>query len=169
MSEERNHHNMENNSFFDNEYRKYTDHKSDSCATGSFTLNDLTMMYGMENTTMLKDYETAATRMTHLTKAVQDHTDDRIESLTGSIQDDVRSDYEFDPDELTIGELIAINEEFLKKQQELADTPREPYIASMIASYPGESTEKVSVISVPKEAIASDESPFISIDDIING
>lgn len=159
----------EENSFFDNEYRKYTGtHTADSCATGSITLNDLTGIYGIENTRMLKDYETASLRMTHLTRTIQDNTDRKIENLRGHEEDEIRSDYEFDADELTIGEIIAINEEILKKQKELSERPEEPYLSGMIAAFPGEHTERISVISVPNEAIASDESPFISVDEIID-
>ncbi len=157
----------EDNSFFDSEYKKYTSEGSaDSCATGSLTLDDLTAMYGTENTRMLKDYETASLNMSELTRSIHENTDAKIESLQGQAAEDVRSDYEFDPDEVTIGEMIRINEEIAKKQKELSEESKEPYLANVIAAFPGEETEQIAVISIPNEAIASDESPFISVDDI---
>lgn len=159
----------ENNSFFDTEYKKYTNTgHTDSCATGSFTLNDLTTRFGTGKTQMLKDYETASLKMSDLTRSIQENTDAKIDSLKGQKQDDVRSDYEFDADEITIGEMIAINAEFLKKQLQLSETPKEPYLSNILAAFPGEHTEQISMITIPETAIASDESPFISVDDIMD-
>ena len=158
----------EENSFFNNEYQKYTHQQtSDSCATGSITLNDLTGIYGTENTRMLKDYQTAAINMSHLSKAVQSNTDQRISQLEGQPSEEIRSDYEFDADELTIAQMIEINEEILRKQNELSEIPEEPYLSSLIAAYPGEETERIAVISIPDKAIAYEESAFISVDEII--
>ena len=160
-------HPEEDNSFFENDYLKYTGKTDDSCMTGSYTLDDITQMYGFEDTRMLKDYETASIRMTDLTRNIQDQTDTKIEELTGTYAQDVRSVYEFDPDELTVGELIKVNEAFLRKQEELSQQPEEPYVSNVIAAFPGEATEQISVISGPEAAIASDESVFISVDDIL--
>lgn len=157
----------ENNSFFDGEYKEYTKNSSkDSCATGTLTLNDLHTMYDMENTSMLKDYETSQLRLSDQVRKRREETDRKIGELTGSPSPEPLSNYIFDADEVTVGDLVAIDEELQHQKDLLEEEPKEPYLSGLIAVSPGEPTEKIAVISVPSEAIISDESPFIAVEDL---
>ncbi len=159
----------EDNSFFDTEYRKYSDrNEQDSCATGSLTLKDLTLMFGMDaNPEVLKDYETMRIEMPEAKKNRIRRQDQQIDDLKGQYLDEPRANYAFDPDELTIGELIAINEEISKQQEKVNAEPDQPYLSSIIAAYPGKETEEIAVISLPESEEKDSVSPFISIDEII--
>lgn len=167
MSEDRKYTEAEDNSFFDGDYRDFTQRKNtDSCATGTITLDDITLMYGFEQTAMLKDYETAEIRMPGSVRSRREKTDRRISELSSEEPEEVRSNYKFDPDDLTIGDLIAINEEILNFQKSLEEEPKDPYLSSLISVNKDSHTEEIQVVSVPEGAIALDESPFIGVDDL---
>jgi hypothetical protein len=93
-------------------------------------------------------------------------TDRKIGELTGSPSPEPLSNYIFDADEVTVGDLVAIDEELQHQKDLLEEEPKEPYLSGLIAVSPGEPTEKIAVISVPSEAIISDESPFIAVEDL---
>jgi hypothetical protein len=158
---------VENNSFFDGDYKQYAEqHRKDSCATGTLTLNDIDALYGAEEKAMLKDYETASLRLSENTRSRRERTDRLISELTGAKPQDLTENYIFDPEELTIGELIAINEEIVKQQNLLAEQPKDPYLSDLIAVTADRTAERISIISVPEEAVSVEDSPFIAVEDL---
>lgn len=159
----------EDNSFFDYEYEKYRSQNEDSCASGMMKYEDITLVFGMEETAMLKDYDTMQMTLSETTRDMQDQVDRKISQLTGKLPEEVRELYEFDPDELTIGQLIEINKAFEEKQNEMNEDPKEPYLTTVYnAAGEEDETSQIAVIAVPNESIASDETPFLSVDDIIS-
>ena len=167
MSEDRKYKDNEDNSFFDGEYRDFTERKhSDSCATGTITLDDITLMYGFEQTAMLKDYETAEIRMPGKVRSRREKTDRRINELNREEPEELRSNYAFDPDDLTIGDLIAINDEILRFQKSLEEEPKDPYLSNLLSVNAQNKAEQIQVVTVPEDAIALDESPFIGVDEL---
>ena len=159
----------EDNSFFDFEYEKYRNQNEDSCAAGTMRYEDITLVFGMEETAMLKDYDTMQMTLSETTRDIQNQVDKRITQLTGKLPGEVRELYEFDPDELTIGQLIEINKAFEEKQSEINEDPTEPYLTTVYnAAGEDDATSKIAVIAVPTESIVSDETPFLSVDDIIS-
>ncbi len=149
--------NEEENSFFDHAYRQ-TQRKYESCATGSYTLEEIMASEGSSSLKVLYGNPADDVKTT-----TQMHVDEVIRALQNPAAEPVKEE-----EDLTFEEMVRRNEKILAEQNQPYRTPKDPYVSAVINARQGMHTEKIPVICIPNDAICSDASAFIPVEEVMD-
>ena len=147
--------NAEENTFFDHAYRK-TQRKKDSCATGTYTLEEI--MHGDSEITLLHGKPAGELKTT---------TQMKVDEIIYALEHPQAEPVQEPEEDLTFEEMVARNEQILKERSAQPQEPKEPYLSAVINARPGMHTTEIPVICIPEGAICSDDSAFIPVEAVM--